>query len=108
MVQAFCSDKSRFAKPGPITIFRPVFPKEYCAGSANAEVLNHSAGVSGPSLGFATKVGRCRLFPPTSPIFATSWPEDKLMVNGAPLSIIRIVLPHQPPSSWCSHPLDPL
>src|ERR1700730_11509106 len=102
----FCNDRSTFAKPGPITTFRPEFPKLYGAGSAKALVSKHSAGDLGPVLGFATKDGRSTLIPMIKSIFATSFAEDRFTVNGAPLCTITIPLPVQSPSSRWRQPAE--
>src|SRR6266576_4124453 len=104
---------SRSVNPGPMTLFRGVFPNTYGAagvpvGSVKADLLTHCAVVFGPLFGSPLTFGRSILFPFTVPIFATSMPVavPRLIVNGAPLWTVKFPLARQPPAVRCSQPFD--
>src|SRR5205085_10018029 len=79
--QVLASEKSTFANPGPITLFRRALPNVNGAGSVNADVSNQRSGVRAPEGRLASPrwFGRCA---GPAPMLARS--PLRFAVNGAP------------------------
>ena len=83
----FANTRSRFAKPGPITVFLPTLPNCPVGGAANAAVLKYRDVLrSSPDNCQSTPgtvFGRTKIPPVPAPTPAVS--PCRLIVNGNPL-----------------------